>query len=72
MKNYKDKFGNAAKIEPVKIYPYKGAETKIKGFRLWVYSEYDKNFVYFVSVYESFAEAENKLKELSCGTFKEG
>lgn len=71
MKNYKDKFGNAAKIESVKIYPYKGAETKIESFRLWVYSEYDKNFVYFVSVYESFAKAENKLKELSCGTFKE-
>lgn len=71
MKKYKDNFGNAAKIELVKIYPYKGAETKIKGFRLWVYSEYNKNFVYFVSVYESFTGAVNKLKELSSGTFKE-
>lgn len=71
MKIYKDDFGNTAKIELVKILPYNGAPDKETGYRLWITSDYENNFLYFVSVYETFAIAKSELNKLSGGTFKE-
>lgn len=71
MKIYKDNFGNTAKIEYVEILPYNGAPDKETGYRLWVTSDYENNFVYFVSVCETFTSAKIALNKLSAGTFKE-
>lgn len=71
MKIYKDSFGNTAKIEQVEILPYRGAPDKVIGYRLWVTSDYANNFVYFVSVYETFIDAKRELAEISAGTFME-
>lgn len=71
MKIYKDNFGNTAKIERIKVLPYKGSLYKETCWRLWVTSDYDNNFVYFVSVYETFTNAKMELNKLSAGTFKE-
>lgn len=71
MKIYKDSFGNTAKIECVEILPYKGASSKEIGYRLWVTNDYEDDFVYFVAVYETFTVAEQKLSQLSAGTFTE-
>lgn len=71
MKIYKDNFGNTAKIERVEILPYKGAPDKVTGYRLWVTSDDDNNFIYHVSVYETFTRAKVELNKLSAGTFKE-
>ena len=68
---YKDDFGNTAKIETVKIFPYQGATRKTKGFRLWVTADYDQDFVYYVSVFETMGDALKKLEDFSCGTFKQ-
>lgn len=57
MRIYKDDFGNTAKIEYVDILTYNGAPYKETGYRLWVTSDYANNFVYFVSVYETFTSA---------------
>ena len=71
IKTLKDKFHNTAKIEKVYIYPYCGAREKSAGYRLICSSDYDGNFVYFVSVYSSVADCMNELSKISCGTFEE-
>lgn len=70
MNIYKDDFGNTAKIEKVEIFPYKGATRKTKGFRLWITADYDQDFLYHVSVYETMVRALKELEKFSCGTFK--
>lgn len=70
-KIYKDNFGNTATIEGVMIFPYKGARKKENGFRLSIKSDYDNNFLYHVSVHETEKEAELKMREFSCNTWKE-
>lgn len=67
---YKDDYGNTARIEPLEMYPYRGAPKKEKSFRLWVTSDFE-SVVYFVSIYESLTAAKYKLNTFSCGTFKE-
>lgn len=67
---YKDYFGNTAKIEKVYILPYKGAQTKESNFRLLITADYENDFLYFVSVYETEKDALKKLEGFSCGTFK--
>ncbi len=61
---------NTAKIEKVEILPYKGAIRKTKGFRLSITADYDNNFLFHVSVYETNIRALKKLETFSCGTFK--
>lgn len=70
MKKYKDNFGNTAKLEEKMIFPYKGANVKSTAYVLTISADYDNDFVYFVSVYETYDEALEKLRTLSCGTFK--
>lgn len=67
---YKDDFGNTARIEKVEIFPYKGATRKTNGFRLWITADYDNDFLYHVSVYETAVRALKELEKFSCGTFK--
>lgn len=70
MKIYFDKFSNMATITTKKMLPYEGTRVRQQSFVLKVYALYDKNFLYFLSVYETEAEALKKLSEFSCGTFK--
>ena len=66
---YQDDFNNKAIIQTKKILPYDGAKEKETAFILKCYSLHD-NFMYFLSVYETLEDAEQKLATFSCGTFK--
>lgn len=57
-----DDCGNIGIIEEVYILPYKGAKKKQKGYRALAIAEYDNNFIYHVSVFETLEEAKNDLK----------
>lgn len=70
-KVYYDNFENMAHIGEVEIYPYAKAPKKEKAYRLMLVSLYDNNFVYHVSIHESFEEAHEKMMKMSCGTWKE-
>lgn len=71
VKVYKDAFWNTARIERIQLFPYIGAKNKEDGFRLRVSSDNNDNLVYAVSVHETLAQAEQKLREFSAGTFEE-
>jgi len=71
MNIYKDDFGNTAMIDNVTILPYKGASKRENSFKLIIKADYDNDFIYHVSVYETEKDALNKLQEFSCGTFQE-
>ena len=51
---------------------YTEAEERLykKGYRLSLYAEYDNDFLYFVSLYESKHDAMRKLENFSCNTWK--
>lgn len=68
---YKDDFGNTARISEVMTLPYKGAKRKYKGYKLSITADYDNNFLYHVSLYETKETAKNALKVFSCNTWKE-
>lgn len=70
-KSFKDDFGNTATITTKYIRPYKDAKHKEISYVLTLTSDYNNDFVYFVSVYDSTEAAINKLSEFSCNTFKE-
>ncbi len=66
---WKDEYGNKALIEEVEIRPHKEAKLE-KAYRLSCYAEYNDNFCYYVSIFDSVESAENQLKEFSCGSFR--
>ena len=66
-----DDFGNVASIAEGKGRPYKDAPELVTEYTLALFAKYDNNKMYFLSVYETEADAREKLKEFSCGTFKE-
>lgn len=66
---WKDEYGNRALIEEVEIKPHKEAKLE-KAYRLSCYAEYDEDFCYYISIFDSVESAENQLKEFSCGSFK--
>lgn len=65
-----DDYGNRAEIEEVVALPYKDSPKKEKCYRLSFYAEYDNDFLYFVSLYESEYDAMKKLENFSCNTWK--
>ena len=65
-----DDYGNRAEIEEVITLHYKGSPKEEKGYRLSLYAEYDNDFLYFVSLYESERDAMRKLENLSFNTWK--
>lgn len=67
---WKDDYENRALIEEVDTIPYKGAKQG-KSYRLSCFAEYDNDFCYYISIFDSVASAEQQLKEISCGTFKD-
>lgn len=67
---WKDNYGNRATIEEVNIKAHKDAKQET-AYRLSCYAEYNEDFCYYVSVFETVAYAEQKLVEFSCGTFKD-
>lgn len=70
MKLLHDNFGNTATITEKEILPYKGSKQKEKAFILTLKADYDNNFLYHLSIYETEKEAMNKLKTLSCNTWR--
>lgn len=67
IKSFFDDFGNYASIDYTRRPAYRGG-VPCSHYRLILSRD---NYIYFVSVYESMKEACDKLKEFSCGTFKE-
>lgn len=65
-----DECENRALIEEVEIKPHKGG-TPEKAYRLSCYADYDEDFCYYVSIFDSVESAENQLKKFSCGSFKD-
>ena len=65
-----DDYGNRAEIERVFVLGYKGSHKHEKGYRLSLYAEYDNDFLYFVSLYESEHDAMRKLENFSCNTWR--
>ena len=64
-----DEYENRALIEEVEIKPHKEAKLE-KVYRLSCYAEYNDNFCYYISIFDSVESAENQLKEFSCGSFR--
>lgn len=56
--------GNTAIIEKVKNYPYKNAPARAEKYRVTVSADYNNNFIFFVSCYETLKEAKEALKKL--------
>ena len=65
-----DDYGNRAEIEKVIILPYKHSPKTEIAYRLSLYGEYNNDFLYFVSLYESERDAMRKLENFSCNTWK--
>ena len=66
---WKDSYGNRATIEEVFVKANKEVKQE-KAYKLSCYAEYNDDFCYYVSVFETLADAETKIAEFSCGTFK--
>lgn len=66
---WKDEHGNKALIEEVEIKPHKEAKLE-KAYRLSCYAEYDEDFCYYISIFDSVESAENQVKKISCGGFE--
>ena len=71
IKTLKDDYGNIATIEKMQTIPYRGVSIKTPLFRLCLMAEYDNNFLYHVSCYETLEETLAELLKCSAGTFKE-
>ena len=69
IKYYADDYGNTAIIAAGYSRPYEGAPL-MKDYTLSCIHKRDKR-TYFLSVFETMEEALEKLKEFSCGTFRE-
>lgn len=67
---WKDEYGNKALIEEVEVKPHKGG-TPEKAYRLSCFADYDNDFCYYISIFDSVENAENQLKNFSCGSFKD-
>lgn len=67
---YKDNFNNKAIIQTKKILPFDGAKKKETAYFLKCYSFRDDS-MYYLSVFETLEDAEQKLATFSCGTFKQ-
>ena len=68
---YKDKFGNTAVIERAYVKPFRESKEKIKSYRLILSSDYENDFIYHISLYETKREAVDKLRGFSGGSFEE-
>ena len=66
---WKDEYGNRALIEEVEVKLHKEAKAE-KVYRLSCYAEYDEDFCYYISIFDSVESAKNQLKKFSCGSFK--
>lgn len=65
-----DDFGNTATIFEKEMLPYRGATKQKKSYVLSLTADYEMDFLYFRSVYESLEELNAQLEKFSCGTWK--
>ena len=68
---FRDDFGNLAIIEEVFMLPYERAKERERVYRLKLIAEYDDDFCYFMSMYDSKEAAIAKMRKYSCNTWKE-
>ena len=68
---FRDDFGNLAIIEEVFMLPYERAKERERAYRLKLIAEYDDDFCYFMSIYDSKEAAIAKMRKYSCNTWKE-
>ena len=66
----KDDFGNSGTIEEKMMLPYNGASARVLGYVLTLRADYDCGMIYHVSCHESLGEALDRVKPISCGTFR--
>lgn len=66
----KDDFGNSGTIEQKMMLPYNGASARVPGYVLTLRADYDCGMIYHVSCHESLGEALDRVKPISCGTFR--
>ena len=71
IKMFRDDYENVATIERIESIPYSGATIRTTLFRLCLIAEYDNDFLYHVSCYETLEETLAELLKCSAGTFKE-
>jgi hypothetical protein len=69
IKTFHDDFGNTAVITKKNILPYKGSPQKQVAFILTLSADYENDFIYFVSMYETEIEAMEKLQTFSCNSW---
>lgn len=67
IKQLHDDYGNTATIERVTNRPYRDAPHKETSYRLSLTADYNNDFLYHVSVYETLDEIDEKLTRISCG-----
>jgi len=70
-RTFYDDFENMATIEEDMVLPYAGSKVREKAYILSLFSLYDNNKMYFLSMYESEAAALEALNNFSCGSFRE-
>lgn len=70
MRRYRDDYGNSATIEVSRRPAYKGGALTTCA-RLTCKATYDHNYTYYVSCFDAFGDALDKLSTFSCGTFRE-
>ena len=68
---YRDNFGNLATIDEVFVLPYERVKERERAYRLKLIAEYDDDFGYFMSMYDSKEAAIAKMRKYSCNTWKE-
>lgn len=54
--------GNTAIVEEVFVLPYRGAKKKQKSYKVTYMADYDNNFIYRVSVFETLDEAKADIR----------
>lgn len=69
MGKFNDAFGNTATIVKETIIPYKGATKAVDAYKLPLTADYDSDYLYHVSVHETFDDAIKKMNEYSAGTW---
>lgn len=70
MGRFKDDFGNTARIEKETIIPYKGATKAVYAYKLSLTSDYNFNYIYYVSVHDTLDAALKEMSKCSCDTWK--
>ena len=70
MMMFNDDYGHCAVVREVKILAHREAKKRTSSWEFTLYSTFDNNRVYHLSMHESLEDALKNLELFSCGTFK--